>query len=258
MVRIRSYTCLILGAILTGCAALSASAQVNFAYQYGSLLNPFSGQDTATRILTFQHATGWGKGGSFFFIDLIDDDVQDGFNDKDFYGEWYPTLSLGKLFGSEIKIGPVRDVSLIGGTNFGGDANVLKFVPGVQLSWAVPGFIFLNTDFASIMDMNTGNAAPRTGDAFMFDVSWLSIFNLGSVPMRFMGHAEIIGEVSIDGGGTQESWILAQPQLVADISKLFGGAASLMVGVEFQYWSNKLGVADQSEAVPQLLIVWEM
>ena len=48
-------------------------------------------------------------------IDTLEDGVADGFNDLEFYGEWYPTLSFGRLADRTVGGGPVRDVALIGG-----------------------------------------------------------------------------------------------------------------------------------------------
>ena len=234
--------------------ARPGAAQTEFAWQYGSIVNPFTadGSSATTSILTFQNASGWKYGGSFFFIDFIDDDTNDGFNDKDFYGEWYPTLSIGKVSGSEIKIGPIRDISLIGGLNFGGDPNVLKFLPGVQLSWSIPGFIFVNTDFTAIVDASDApNDVGETG--FMFDVSWLLPFNIGPLSFAFSGHAEYISAVTTESGFENNAWILAQPQLTVDIT----GEGWLNVGVEMQYWSNKLG-SDHDEFTPQLFVAWRM
>ena len=250
-----------LAVLMTGFLVLPAAAQLDFQFQYGSLTNPFSGETSPTRILTFQHAGGWLLGGSFFFIDFLDDELVDGFNDKDFYGEWYPTLSFGKLFRRNLQMGAIRDVSFISGINFDADADVLKYLPGLQLSWQVPGFIFLNTDFTAILDMNNGLAkggAPTTDNGFMFDVSWLKIFNIRNLTFQFMGHAEYISSVGDETGGTQQAWILAQPQLVVDLGKAFGTENWLLVGVEFQYWRNKLGVEDRHDSVPQFLAVWRL
>lgn len=260
----RRCTGIFFAALMTGLIALPATAQLDFQFQYGSLTNPFSGDESvksATKILTFQHAGGWLLGDSFFFIDFIDDARIDRFNDKDFYGEWYPTLSLGKLFRRDLSMGAVRDLSFISGLNFGADANVFKYLPGLRLSWQVPGFIFLNTDFTAVVDLNNGLAkggAPTTDNGFMFDVSWLKIFSVGSLSFQFMGHAEYISGVGDETGGTQEAWILAQPQLVLDVGEVLGTANWLLVGVEFQYWRNKLGVKDKHDSVPQFLAVWRL
>ena len=242
--------------VFIGLQAPSARAQMEFQYQRGSLLNPFNGEHHPTNILTFQHAGSWKLGRSFFFIDFIDDAMNDGFNDKEFYGEWYPSLSFSKLFGQNIKIGPITDISAVGGLNFDGDANIFKILPGIQLSWNIPGFIFVNTDFAAITDHSDG---VRHDTGFMFDISWLKIFNIGGQSFSFMGHAEYISAVELENDvGTIEAWILAQPQLVWDIGNAFKSPDWLHVGIEFQYWSNKLGVEGQDEFRPELLIIWRM
>jgi len=235
----------------------TASAQMQFHYQRGSLLNPFSGESSATNILTFQHAGGWALGSSFFFIDFLDDATNDSFNDKEFYGEWYPTLSIPALLGQDFKIGPIVDIAVIGGVNFDGDVDILKMLPGLRLSWQIPGFIFVNTDFASIIDYSD---IPRRENGFIFDISWLKIFNLGSQTFSFMGHAEYVSAVDLkQGPGGDSAWILAQPQLVWDIGNLFKTPNQFHVGIELQYWENKLGFSeDEDEFLVQFLAVWQL
>ena len=262
---------------LVGCAAAAASlcatvapafAQTEFHYQVGRLVNPFGsaqGTEARTHILTIQQASTWKGGDSFFFLDLIEDAGEDGFNEKEIYGEWYPTLSFSKLSGSTVGGGPLRDIALIGGINMDADADFFKFLPGVRLSWNVPGFIFLNTDITAFIDRNTGLArgggAPRSTDSWMFDVNWLSIFTIGTQSFNFMGHAEYIGATTFtEGTGRTNGWILAQPQLVWDLGNAIGGSSAanqIFIGVEYQYWRNKLGAAADENTV-QFLTVWRM
>lgn len=240
--------------------ATPATAQLEFAFQYGNLVNPFSGQTATTRILTFQHAAQWQYGDTFFFIDWLDDDRVDGFNDVEFYGEWYPTLSFSKIRGSRVGAGPIADMSLIMGLNFDADADVIKYLPGGRLSWSVPGFVFLNTDFTAVMDASNGLAeggAPSATNGFMFDVSWLYPISVGNQSFTFTGHAEYISAVENESGQEVKAWILAQPQLTWDLGAALGSAGHLMIGIEFQIWRNKLGT-DESEYVPQLLVVWRV
>lgn len=250
-VRVVMWACL---------AAVPSAAQLEFQYQFGRLTNPFSGGRAYTSILTIQHATQWKLGDSFFFIDFMDDDAVDGFNDKDAYGEWYPTISLGKLSGRQIKAGPLRDLALIGGLNFGADPNVLKIVPGVRASWQVPGFIFLNTDFAAFIDSSGGIAsggAPSTGNSFMVDVNWLLPIALAGQSFAFTGHAEYIGRTTDELGNTVLGWILAQPQFRWDLGGALGAPNRFFAGIEYQYWRNKLGTRNHDNVV-QLLLVWQL
>ena len=242
-------------------ARTSAVAQTEFHLQYGSHVNPFSGSDQWTLVFTVQNASRWKLGDSFFFLDYIDDSGNDGFNDRDFYSEWYPTLSFGKLAKKDVRLGPIRDVALVAGVNAGGDAKVLKYLPGLRASWSVPGFLFLNTDLTAYIDDNTGvdgGGAPKTGNSFMFDVSWLLPIEAGEQSFTFTGHAEYIGSRSNEFGEDVNGSILAQPQLAWDVGKAMSAEANqFLVGVEFQYWRNKLGT-EEDEMIAQMLVVWRM
>ena len=143
----------------------AAFSQTEFHLQYGKHKNPFSTATQQTFVFTVQQAAGWKLGASFFFIDYRDDDERDGFNDRDFYGEWYPTLSFGKLTNRELRVGPIRDFALIAGVNVGSDAKVVKYLPGLRASWDLPGFLFLNTDLTAYIDDNIGGegGAPKGG-----------------------------------------------------------------------------------------------
>ncbi|MDE3001134.1 MAG: nucleoside-binding protein [Gemmatimonadota bacterium] len=250
-----------IAAIMLLAAPAPAFAQTEFHLQYGSHLNPFSGSDHWTLVFTVQNASVWKLGDSFFFLDYIDDSGSDGFNDRDFYSEWYPTLSFGKLAKKEVRAGPIRDFAMVAGVNAGGDAKVLKYLPGVRASWSVPGFLFLNTDLTAYIDDNTGadgGGAPKTGNSFMFDVSWLLPIEAGGQSFTFTGHAEYIGGRSNEFGDDVRGSILAQPQLVWDVGMAMAGDPNqFMVGVEFQYWRNKLGT-DEDEIIAQMLVVWRM
>ena len=241
--------------------AVPASAQLEVHYQRGSILNPFSAASEPTTTITVQHAGSWRAGSSFFFLDYLTDGVEDGFNDRELYGEWYPTLSLGSLVEGGVGFGPVNDVRLVAGVNVGIQAKLLKYVPGVELGWNVPGFIFVNTIFGGLIDASSGFAAegaPSTGDSFNFDISWLSVFDLGSQSFSFTGHAEYMGAVTSELGDEYLGSILAQPQLRWDVGRALTGAANVLhVGVEYQLWTNKLGKIGDEHAL-QLLVVWQM
>ncbi len=241
--------------------AWPSAGQMEFQYQYGQLVNPFTEDKAGTAIITFQHAGGWKYGDTFYFIDMLDDDLIDGFNDLEFYGEWYPTLSIPKIRGKTMSDGIITDLSLVAGLNFDGDANVFKWLPGVRLSWKVPGFIFFNTMFTAVVDASYGveaGSAPATGNGFMFDVSWLYPITIGSQQFAFTGHAEYISGVEDELGAQLEAWILAQPQLVWDLGAAFGGGGGhLMAGIEYQYWRNKLGTKTKESAL-ELLIIWRI
>jgi len=259
--RRNGLACLLAALPVVAVQPAEAPAQLEFHFQYGRLVNPFSGTHHATPIVTIQHAAQWRFGDTFFFLDYLDDDMDDGFNDKTFYGEWYPTLSLGKLANRAVGVGRLQDVALVGGVAVETDANVVKYLPGVRAAWRVPGFYFVNTDFLYAVDASNGadrGGAPATDDGFVFDVNWGAGFSLGSQAFQFSGHAEYAAAVDNEFGEATKAWILAQPQLAWDASRIAGGdGGSLLVGVEYQYWRNKLG-ADHDDNIVQLLVIWRV
>ena len=229
--------------------------------QRGNLdsLSFLGGQDASTTIITFQHASGWQYGDNFFFIDRIDDDLNDGFNDKDWYGEWYTNFSIGKMRGKDISMGPIKDIGILMGFNWAADADVTKYLPGIRLSWDIPGFAFLNTDITSYIDDSDGVAeggVPSEDDSFMIDINWAYPFSIGDQDFSISGHMEYIGERDNEFGDTVENWILAQPQFRWDIGKnILDEKGKMFVGIEYQYWQNKLGDAQTDESAAQFLFV---
>lgn len=231
-------------------------------YQHGNLDAPgfAGGGDAATNIITFQHASGWKYGDNFFFIDYIADSKEDGVNDSDFYGEWYSNFSLSKITGNDIGIGPISDVGIVLGVNAGADPNVRKYLPGIRLSWDVPGFAFLNTDFTAYIDDSGGVAsggAPSETDSFMVDINWSLPFQIAGQKFSIVGHVEYIGERENEFGEDVSWWILAQPQFRYDLGyALWDAPNEIFVGIEWQIWINKLGDEDTDENAVQALAVW--
>lgn len=236
--------------------------------QYGSLDVPTfatggqSGRSQDTVILTLQHASGWSFGDVFFFVDFLDarTNEQFDFNNQDAYGEIYPNFSSAKILGIDYGDGILRDVGLLTGVNFGADANVLKFLPGVRLSWNIPGFAFLNTDFMAYIDASEGassGGAPKESDSWIIDVNWAYPINIGGQKFSIEGHVEYIDGRRNEFGGHVDSWILAQPQIRWDLGNaLFNRPDTVFVGTEIQYWNNKLGDGATDEFAVQALAVW--
>ena len=230
-------------------------------WQHGAIKSPGfrGGLKSKTDVLTLQHANGWQYGQHFFFIDYSDDDRKDGFNDSELYMEYYGALSLSKISGTTIQYGPLGDISLLGGLNIARNAKVRKYLPGIRFSWQVPGFKFLNTDITAYIDDNRGaddGGAPRESDSYMLDVNWSLPFQIGKARFLLQGHIEYIGSRSNELGLPVWHWILAQPQLRWDAGySMFNKPDKLYIGIEYQWWQNKLG-ADADEHTAQALVVW--
>lgn len=241
------------GLALTSSAYSAQWSQTEAQLQYGKLTNAFTGKDQSTTILTLQHASGWKYGSNFFFLDHSTN--EDGHT---YYGEWYPEFSSNKIFDIDYG-GPIKDVGLIVGFNAAPDADSLKYLPGFNVSWDIPGFAFFNTMLTAYIDANKGTGAPEEDDSYMLDVAWKYPFEIGNQSFNIQGHAEYIsGRDFEDFPGESKSWILAQPQFRWDAGKtLFQEENLLYLGIEYQYWKNKLGT-DEKDNVAQFLLVWVM
>lgn len=226
-----------------------------FQLQIGDLDVPsFAGGGSADHVIyTLQHASGWKYGDNFFFVDVLDSRHPD-FQDFDLYSEMYANLSLGKIRGKAIRAGPVADVGLIGGFNWAADANVRKYVAGIRLSLDLEGFAFANVDVAALIDDSEGFAsggAPAEDDAVLVDFNFARPFKIGEAEFSIEGHIEYVGERTNEFGGTVKSWVLAQPQLQWHLND------RIALGIEYQFWMNKLGDGDTDENTVQALLVWE-
>lgn len=227
-------------------------------FQYGSSFEEAfapSATKQDTYIFTLQHADGWKYGDNFVFVDFSDSQ-RTGF---DLYTELYSNFSLGKITASNVSFGPISDVGFITGINYAKHAKVLKYLPGIRLSWDIPYFAFFNTDVTAYVDDSRGVAnggAPRETDSFMVDINWALPFSLGEHDFSIEGHVEYIDGRLNEFGGPVKSHILGQPQFRYDLGKaLFNSPAHFYAGAEYQFWINKLGDNDTDEHVLQFLLV---
>lgn len=265
MLKLKSYvqgTALALLSLIVWQPATAADwSNTELHIQIGNLDVPsFAGGGSSDHVIyTLQHASGWKYGDNFFFFDILDGD-RPGFQDFDMYGEWYTNFSLGKIMGKPVGGGFVKDIGIILGFNWAADANVKKYLPGVRLSLDLPGFAFANLDITAYLDDSEGffdpqgnpsGGAPSEDNSFMIDFNWARPFKIGDSNFSIEGHIEYIGERDNEFGGKVESWILAQPQFRWYVRD------NIALGIEYQFWQNKLGDAATDESAVQALFVWK-
>ena len=271
-----------------GMALAAASSQAaiwsttELQYQYGDLKKPFQGggsesETGGTSIGTVQHASGWAYGDNFFFFDYLSygqtdfDKASDTSRQTELYGELYSNFSLGKITGNDLSFLFVKDIGLLAGFNFAPEVDTMYYLPGIRFDLALPGFAFAHLDVAAYIQDSASNVGDgvniREDDSFWVDFNWAYPFKIGNTSWTIEGHVEYIDgvdtDVRVSGVGTfdgkRESWVLAQPQLRLDLGEvMFDSAGSLFVGIEYQYWSNKLGDKDTDESVVQALVVWRL
>ncbi|WNC72709.1 outer membrane protein OmpK [Thalassotalea psychrophila] len=238
---------------------------------FGELERVGTGGTADTTIITFQHAGGWEYGDNFFFVDhsrySVNDDAFFPVEDSsEFYGEWYSNFSLGAITGNDLSFGPVKDIGIVAGANFAPEVDSMWVLPGVRFSLDLPGFAFAQIDVTSYIHQGGGSASSPVftvideDSSFMVDFAWAYPFKIGSTSWSIEGHLEYIdGRQQTNNFGTTEleSWFLFQPQLRLDLGEVLGNkAGQLFVGIEYQYWQNKLGEDGTDDNAAQFLAVW--
>jgi nucleoside-specific outer membrane channel protein Tsx len=237
----------------------------------GELERVGTGGTADTTIITFQHAGGWEYGDNFFFMDYSRYSVNNDANfpvadSSELYGEWYSNFSLGAITGNDISFGPVKDIGIVAGFNFAPEVDSAWVLPGVRFALDLPGFAFAQIDVTGYMHQGGGDATSPVftvvdeDSSFMIDFAWAYPFKIGSTSWSIEGHLEYIdGRSQVNSFGTTEleSWILFQPQIRLDLGEVLGQKAQrLFVGIEYQYWKNKLGEKGTDDNAAQLLAVW--
>ena len=237
----------------------------------GELERVGTGGTADTTIITFQHAGGWEYGDNFFFMDYSRYSVNNDANfpvadSSELYGEWYSNFSLGAISGNDLSFGPVKDIGVVAGFNFAPEVDSAWVLPGVRFALDLPGFAFAQIDVTGYIHQGGGSADSPVftvvdeDSSFMIDFAWAYPFKIGSTSWSIEGHLEYIdGRTQVNNFGTTEleSWILFQPQIRLDLGEVLGQKAQrLFVGVEYQYWKNKLGEKGTDDNAAQLLAVW--
>ena len=238
---------------------------------FGELAQVGTGGTADTTIITFMHAGGWEYGDNFFFVDhsrySVNNDANFAVSDSSsFYGEWYSNFSLGAISGNDLSFGPVKDIGIVGGLNFAPEVDSMWVLPGVIFSLDLPGFAFAQVNVAGYMHQGGGSVSSPVftivdeDSSFMVDFAWAYPFKIGSTSWSIEGHLEYInGRTQTNNFGTTEleSWVLFQPQVRLDLGEVLGNKVNrLFVGIEYQYWKNKLGEKGTDDNTVQFLAVW--
>lgn len=238
---------------------------------FGELERVGTGGTAETTILTFQHAGGWEYGDNFFFVDYSRYNINNNTtfpvaDSSEFYGEWYSNFSLGAITKKDLSFGLVKDIGLVAGFNFAPAVDSSWVLPGIRFVLDLPGFAFAKIDVTGFIHQGGGSETSPIftivdeESSFMVDFSWAYPFKIGSTNWSVVGHLEYMdGRQQTNSFGTKdlESWVLFQPQIRLDLGDAIGYTAErIFVGVEYQYWKNKLGDKGTTDNTAQFLAVW--
>lgn len=228
--------------LAAGCLAVSCAASANPLLWQNNSLTYLYGQDfkidpKIQQTLTFEHASGWSMGDLFVFVDSIhyNGDVAD---DSTLYGEISPRLSIGKLFDTPIRFGPVKDVLLAATYEFGED-DVESWLLGPGFDLALPGFDYFSLNF--YQRQTKGN---RDGDGvWQITPAWSYTIPVGRSDVLIDGFMDWV----VDNDKGYHANLHFNPQIKYDLGKaLAWGEKQVYVGIEYDYWKNKYGIDNDS------------
>ncbi len=190
--------------------------------------------------VTFEHASGWSFGDLFFFVDGIkyNTDATNGAGDgHTFYGEFSPRFSLGKMTGSDLSFGIVKDV-LISTTYEFGEDDVESYLIGPAIDLAIPGF-----DYFQLNTYLRTTDGKRDGDnVWQITPVWSYTIPVGNSDLVVDGFMDWV----VDNDDSYHANLHFNPQIKYDVAKAFGFGQKVYVGVEYDYWSDKYGIEDES------------
>ena len=198
--------------------------------------------------ITLEHYSLWNWGDLFGFVDNTWFNGGKSINGSHaYYGEITPRFSIGRLSGTNLSFGPVKDVLLATTYEFGeGDVETFRFGPGFDL--AIPGFDFFKLNF--YYRMPQGNRSPD--GVWQVVPAWSTSFVVGSSDLIIDGvvHWAINTKKSGANHPNEQDYsknLHINPQIKYDLGKLLGEKPrQLLVGIEYDYWSNKYGIEDSS------------
>ncbi|MDG9929400.1 MULTISPECIES: outer membrane protein OmpK [unclassified Pseudomonas] len=197
--------------------------------------------------VTFEHASGWSFGDLFIFVDGIkyNTEATNGAGDgHTFYGEISPRLSLGKISGADLSFGPIKDVLLAATYEFGED-DVDAYLLGPAVDLDIPGFDFfqLNTYYREPDGKRDGSGVWQITPAWSYTIP------VGNSDLVIDGFMDWV----VDNDDSYHANLHFNPQVKYDLAKAMGWGKRFYVGVEYDYWSDKYGIDDDSYLGDEIL-----
>jgi hypothetical protein len=230
---------------------------------------PGTPKDVHESAVNLSHADAWAYGSNFFSLDVEQFTRQDATNvagnfnsngagkstgSGEFYGLFRSTFSGNKIFATKaFGFGPIKDTGLEIGADWCTQndtfaSNKKMIVIGPQFEIDIPKG-FWNVSLHIAHEWNTdgyySNGSSDNFDAVPeLETAWLYPFNVGPVPLKFTGYANVIGPKG--KGSSQDikhtNEYLAHPKLMVDVGAVAGGApGKIDAGVGYEYWLNKFG-----------------
>ena len=256
-------------------------SDTSIGYRYGTRFRePNNPDDITKNIVQFTHASTYRYGSNYLNIDYFKSDSKDPASGTDSGGaaELYLTyrhqLQYGKVTGTPLAFGVIRDVALTAGFDLNTKDSAMGprkqvIVLGPTIKFDVPGFLdvglwyYRERNHCGIAPcLEPGAHSELTFDpTYLLNATWGIPFHVGTVPLKFQGFVNFVGKKGKDYTNRDTAReTLLRTSLMVDVGQVFSGRKNVAyVGVGYEYWHNKYGnqpgVGTQVRA-PQLQVEW--
>ena len=235
-------------AVFLGFSSLSSGAMAgmnwhseSLPYQYGK---EFKVDARVVQTVTLEHASDWSWGDVYFFMDNNWYPGGGTYNDghHSIYSELAPRLSLGKLSGTPMSFGIIKDVLIASSFEWdknekNGTHDQVNYLLGPGFDLSIPGFDYFQLNF--YYRKPDGGNAPS--GQWQVSPVWSYTFPVGRSDVVFDGYVDWV----VNNKGDYHSNVLFNPQLKYDLGKGLGYTpARFYVGIEYNSWTNKYGIKD--------------
>ncbi len=195
-------------------------------------------------ILTLASATGWTYGDSFFFADVTNlDHGSEGENDfGSVHAEWNLRGNIGELTGRDLSAGPVSDLYVTGQLDIDRNSSVRKTI---HMAGCPPTWRSRLPVLQALRHVSQRREQCRPRQFRAVHGSLEPALHTGRRGLHLRGVRRLHHR-----GRRPGSQLLTQPQLVWHATEHLG------IGMEYQHWENKFGLADTDESFPQAMIRW--
>lgn len=246
---LKTSVCLAVMAIALPVSAKQLWSDFSVSYLQGNdNLEPFSGNEFGSKVITVEHASGHDWGSTFIFFDRATHD--NGSNDE-VYGEMSANLSLAKAFNDDRDGKFIKDYFVTGQIEHQSqDRGFNNYLYGGGVDLNVPGANYFN-----IILYRRNQDDFGIGKKDNNQLTFLWSFDL-TEKLRVDGFWDITDSYDTNFGKSKgESHFT--PQIKYNVGPALGiTSGRLDVGLEYTYWINKFGVDGQDEKSPNLLVKW--
>jgi nucleoside-specific outer membrane channel protein Tsx len=165
------------------------------------------------------------------------------------YVVYRSSFDLGKIFKTNMKFGPVREVDFTVGFDFDSQDNYFASNKKLMIAGPQVGFDikngFWNLGIGGAREANYNGVVQKEvlfKTQYVVWTSWGKHFDIG-IPAEFKGWMNYVGPKGKDGFGVEtKAETVGDMYLMFDFSGIFGRKhGAFLIGPGFEYWNNKFG-----------------